>query len=204
MNCRGCYHCAWRHQLGVTKRRRTAGAGPQNIAVAGPKTVRIRLLGSFSVSVGDRTIEQSEWRLKKVASLIKLLALAPAHQLHREQLMDLLWPDLWEEGSLKQPPQSSPLWTQDPRPGCGLALPGKRGRATRVVPARRSLGGCGGLRASGNYSPSLATSGGPPGGARLVCRGAIADRSLRAVDGGQERGASAAVPGPPRQTRHGI
>jgi predicted ATPase/DNA-binding SARP family transcriptional activator/DNA-binding CsgD family transcriptional regulator len=55
--------------------------------------VRIRLLGGFSVWVGDRKVDESAWRLKKAASLIKLLALAPSHRLHRERAMDLLWPE---------------------------------------------------------------------------------------------------------------
>src|SRR5919199_1441029 len=60
-----------------------------------PEAVRIRLLGGFSVSVGlRRSIEQSQWRLKKAASLVKLLALAEGHRLHRERVMDLLWPEL--------------------------------------------------------------------------------------------------------------
>jgi predicted ATPase/DNA-binding SARP family transcriptional activator/DNA-binding CsgD family transcriptional regulator len=58
-----------------------------------PQTVRIRLFGGFSVSVGSRTIRQDEWRSKKAAALVKLLALAPGHRMHREQAMDLLWPD---------------------------------------------------------------------------------------------------------------
>ena len=36
----------------------------------------------------------SAWRHRRGAELIKLLALAPAHRLHREQVMDALWPDL--------------------------------------------------------------------------------------------------------------
>lgn len=32
--------------------------------------------------------------LKKAAGLVKLLALAPNHRVHRERTMDLLWPDL--------------------------------------------------------------------------------------------------------------
>lgn len=32
--------------------------------------------------------------LRKAASLVKLLALSPTHRLHREQVMDALWPDL--------------------------------------------------------------------------------------------------------------
>jgi predicted ATPase/DNA-binding SARP family transcriptional activator/DNA-binding NarL/FixJ family response regulator len=58
-----------------------------------PEVVRISLLGGFRVSVGSRTIEEGEWHLKKAQSLIKLLALAPRHRLHREQAMNLLWPE---------------------------------------------------------------------------------------------------------------
>src|SRR5829696_4227459 len=56
--------------------------------------VRIRLLGGFSVTVGERKVDESAWRLRKAASLVKLLALAPGHRLHRERAMDLLWPEL--------------------------------------------------------------------------------------------------------------
>ena len=58
------------------------------------EAVRVWLLGGFRVSVGLRTIEESEWRLKKAASLVKLLALAEGHRLHREQIIELLWPGL--------------------------------------------------------------------------------------------------------------
>jgi predicted ATPase/DNA-binding SARP family transcriptional activator/DNA-binding CsgD family transcriptional regulator len=56
--------------------------------------VRVRLLGGFRVSVGERSIEEDEWRLRKAASLVKLLALEQGHRIHRERLMDLLWPEL--------------------------------------------------------------------------------------------------------------
>jgi DNA-binding SARP family transcriptional activator len=59
-----------------------------------PEAVRIWLLGGFRVSVGTRTIEESAWRLRKTANLVKLLALARGHRLHRERVMDLLWPQL--------------------------------------------------------------------------------------------------------------
>jgi predicted ATPase/DNA-binding SARP family transcriptional activator/DNA-binding CsgD family transcriptional regulator len=59
----------------------------------GPEAVRIRMLGGFTVSVGPRTIRQAEWRSKKAATLIKLLALAEGRRMHRERAMDLLWPD---------------------------------------------------------------------------------------------------------------
>jgi predicted ATPase/DNA-binding SARP family transcriptional activator/DNA-binding CsgD family transcriptional regulator len=56
--------------------------------------VRISLLGGFRVSVGSKTIDEGHWRLRKPAALVKLLALAPGHRLHREQVIALLWPDL--------------------------------------------------------------------------------------------------------------
>ena len=58
------------------------------------QALRIQLLGGFKVATGQRTIEAGEWRLHKSRSLVKVLALAPNHALHREQIMDLLWPEL--------------------------------------------------------------------------------------------------------------
>jgi predicted ATPase/DNA-binding SARP family transcriptional activator/DNA-binding CsgD family transcriptional regulator len=66
---------------------------PEAPTSKGPEAVRVRLLGGFSVSVGSRTIRQDGWRSKKAATLVKLLALAPGHRMHREQAIDLLWPD---------------------------------------------------------------------------------------------------------------
>jgi predicted ATPase/DNA-binding SARP family transcriptional activator/DNA-binding CsgD family transcriptional regulator len=59
-----------------------------------PEPVRIRLLGGFSVSVGSRNIEEDAWRLRKAANLVKLLVLSSGHRMHREQMIDMLWPDL--------------------------------------------------------------------------------------------------------------
>ena len=57
------------------------------------EAVRIWLLGGFRLSIGARAIEAERWRLRKAANLVKLLALAPRHRLHREQVTDTLWPD---------------------------------------------------------------------------------------------------------------
>jgi predicted ATPase/DNA-binding SARP family transcriptional activator/DNA-binding CsgD family transcriptional regulator len=57
------------------------------------EVVRIGLLGGFRVWVGPRLIEEDRWRLRNARSLLKLLALAPGHRLHREQVMETLWPD---------------------------------------------------------------------------------------------------------------
>src|SRR5712691_1956694 len=52
----------------------------------------IQLLGGFQVSAGGQRIADAEWRLRKARSLVKLLALAPRHRLHREECMERLWP----------------------------------------------------------------------------------------------------------------
>jgi predicted ATPase/DNA-binding CsgD family transcriptional regulator len=54
--------------------------------------MRIRLLGGFRIWVGPRSLAGDAWRLKKAASLIKLLTLSPGHRLPRERVMELLWP----------------------------------------------------------------------------------------------------------------
>jgi predicted ATPase/DNA-binding SARP family transcriptional activator/DNA-binding CsgD family transcriptional regulator len=64
-----------------------------------PEAVRVWLLGGFRVSVGSRALEERHWHLKKAAALVKLLALSPGHHLHREQAMDLLWPDLGKKAA---------------------------------------------------------------------------------------------------------
>lgn len=46
------------------------------------------------MSIGSRGIEASRWRVKKAATLVKLLAIAPGHRLHREQVTNVLWPHL--------------------------------------------------------------------------------------------------------------
>ena len=75
---------------------RVAAAEPDRTPVPrmDEEVLRISLLGRLEVSVGSRVVGEEGWRLRKAASLVKLLALAPYHRLHREQPMELLWPDL--------------------------------------------------------------------------------------------------------------
>jgi DNA-binding SARP family transcriptional activator len=54
----------------------------------------VSLLGRFEVSVASRVAGEEGWRLRKAASLVKPLALAPYHRLHREPAMKLLRSDL--------------------------------------------------------------------------------------------------------------
>ena len=75
---------------------RTAAAEPDRTPDrrTDEEVLRVSLLGRFEVSVGSRVVKEEGWQLRKAASLVELLALAPYHRLHREQAMDLLWPDL--------------------------------------------------------------------------------------------------------------
>jgi predicted ATPase/DNA-binding SARP family transcriptional activator len=65
----------------------------------GQDDLSIRLLGGFQVTLRKRTLDDAEWASRKAASLVKLLALAPGHRLHREQAMDALWPDLGHDAA---------------------------------------------------------------------------------------------------------
>jgi predicted ATPase/DNA-binding SARP family transcriptional activator len=56
--------------------------------------VTIRLLGRFGVDVDGVEVDDRTWRLRKARTLVKVLALEPGRRLHREQVMELLWPDL--------------------------------------------------------------------------------------------------------------
>ena len=56
--------------------------------------LRIEVLGGFRVSVAGHPVPDDVWHRRKPAALLKMLALAPGHRLHREQLMDALWPEL--------------------------------------------------------------------------------------------------------------
>ena len=61
--------------------------------VADGAGVGIRLLGGFEVTVGDRPVAADAWRLRKAKTLVKLLVLAGGHRMHRDALVDVLWPE---------------------------------------------------------------------------------------------------------------
>ncbi len=56
--------------------------------------LQIRLFGGFAVNVDDRDVSDGAWRRRKARTLVKLLALAPKHTLHRDQLVEAMWPGL--------------------------------------------------------------------------------------------------------------
>jgi DNA-binding SARP family transcriptional activator len=64
-------------------------------------TVRceISLMGGFGVRVDGHPVPDRAWRHRRAAELVKILALSSPHRLHREQVMDALWPDLTPEAA---------------------------------------------------------------------------------------------------------
>lgn len=54
----------------------------------------IGVLGEFTVKADGTPVVETAWRSRRASDLVKILALTPAHELHREQLIELLWPTL--------------------------------------------------------------------------------------------------------------
>jgi DNA-binding SARP family transcriptional activator/predicted negative regulator of RcsB-dependent stress response len=61
--------------------------------------VHICLLGGFFVSVDGQPVED-HWRLRKAKTLVKLLTLAPGHRMHRDVVLERLWPDAEPEAAM--------------------------------------------------------------------------------------------------------
>jgi predicted ATPase/DNA-binding SARP family transcriptional activator/DNA-binding CsgD family transcriptional regulator len=58
-----------------------------------PGALAIALLGGFRVAVAGRVVAADAWPPRRAGDLVKLLALAPGHRLHAEQIMETLWPE---------------------------------------------------------------------------------------------------------------
>src|SRR4051812_40394251 len=71
-----------------------SGSALTSASSGGVPNVTVMLLGGFSAAVDGEPVPERAWRLKKARELVKLLALAPDHRLHREQVMDVLWREL--------------------------------------------------------------------------------------------------------------
>ncbi len=57
------------------------------------RSLRLRLLGPAEITVDGRLLTAQHWSGRRARSLLLLLAGTPGHRLHREQIIDLLWPD---------------------------------------------------------------------------------------------------------------
>ena len=56
--------------------------------------LRVHLLGQFMVCAGESTLVDRSWNRSKAKALLKILALQRERSLHREQVLELLWPDM--------------------------------------------------------------------------------------------------------------
>ena len=59
-----------------------------------PTVLKIRLLGTFTLGMGDREIPVSDWKSAKAMMILKYLAANRNRgYIHREKLIELLWPE---------------------------------------------------------------------------------------------------------------
>jgi DNA-binding SARP family transcriptional activator/TolB-like protein/Flp pilus assembly protein TadD len=68
--------------------------------VSATAALEIRLFGAAQFLVDGLVVDDTRWTRRKAKSLVKILALQKGHQMHREQLIDLLWPEMDGEAGL--------------------------------------------------------------------------------------------------------
>jgi predicted ATPase/DNA-binding SARP family transcriptional activator len=61
--------------------------------------IHVSLLGGFLLSIDGRPVDD-HWRLRKAKTLVKLLALAPGHRMHRDMVVEMLWPEAEPEAAI--------------------------------------------------------------------------------------------------------
>ena len=65
----------------------------KELEVHPPPRLRCCLPGGFRLQRGEKSLTAEQIHLRKARDLLKLLALAPNHRLHSEQLLEMLWPE---------------------------------------------------------------------------------------------------------------
>ena len=60
----------------------------------GAQSFELAVLGRFELRSGDETLIDRQWPRRKASALLKILALEPSHALHRDRVLDALWPEL--------------------------------------------------------------------------------------------------------------
>jgi len=64
--------------------------------------MQLQLLGTFALRAGPRVVLDESWKRARAKSLLKLVALAPDHRLHREQVTEALWAELDPDDAMNQ------------------------------------------------------------------------------------------------------
>lgn len=98
--------------------------------------VRVWLLGGFRISVGRRDIREDAWRLRKAKTIVKVLALAPGHRLHRERVLDFLLPNLGRRAAANNLRQALHVARRvfDPDPDVGTRYLDSKGEVLTLCP----------------------------------------------------------------------
>src|SRR6516165_4376879 len=58
------------------------------------RQLEVRMLGGFEVLVDSRPVPADAWVQRRATDLVKLLALASGHRLPRDEVLEMLWPNL--------------------------------------------------------------------------------------------------------------
>ena len=154
--------------------------------------VSVSLLGGFGAEVDGVAVPPKAWRLKKARELVKLLALAPGHRLHREQAMDVLWRDLPPAAAANNLHQAVHVARRTLDPESDRAA--GRGSLAHRERRRRPVRACSRGRAAPRDTRRL------PGCALALRRRAPAREPLRRLGGRPPRGAL----GPRGRARGGV
>ena len=77
------------------RRARTGRCGTRSCGTGcEPRRVSSTCSDASPLASTDVEVDERAWRLRKARTLVKVLALEPGRRLHREQVMELLWPEL--------------------------------------------------------------------------------------------------------------
>ncbi len=79
--------------------RNAARQGLARLGQAAPDPLHVRTLGKFELWRGQNPIADSDWGNLQAQRVFKYLLHRAGNQVHREQLMDLLWPEVDPEAS---------------------------------------------------------------------------------------------------------
>jgi DNA-binding SARP family transcriptional activator len=79
--------------LGVRPGARAAAGPLAVLPMAGQASVGVSALGAFQVIRRGQPVPRAEWQSKKARALLKMLVARRGRPVHREALMEALWPD---------------------------------------------------------------------------------------------------------------
>lgn len=63
------------------------------------RQLEVRLLGRFEVLVDSEAVPADAWPQRRAADLVKLLALARGHRMARDEVLEMLWPQLGRDAA---------------------------------------------------------------------------------------------------------